>query len=359
MSVSITHCGDLHIGAQQSTLGNRAPERRAELLYSLSRICDLCEENKTELLLIAGDLFDSPVIDPAVREQVKGIFGGLSRTQVFIVPGNHDYFSDGTVFDFDFGENVHIFRTSTVFETENARIHGIPFLSPYNDSVVLPHAERNDGKAEILLLHADLSGGRYNPITPAQLAATEMDYIALGHVHKSEGVFTVGNTHYAYCGCPEPLGFDELGERGIYMGTVGNHKTELEFYKTCMREYREIYADISSAESLSDVTDIAKSALTDNENNFIKLIFTGESDISVDAEYIKSLLEDSVYFLRVKDTTRPKINLELLRKEQTLRGCFTDIMLRRAEGENTAQTMQALYFGLAAFEGREADLGDN
>ena len=42
-----------------------------------------------------------------------------------------------------------------------------------------------------------------------------MDYIALGHIHKFSGIKRIGNTYYAYSGCPEGRGFDEEGDKGI------------------------------------------------------------------------------------------------------------------------------------------------
>lgn len=359
MSIKVIHCGDVHIGAQMTALSRAAAARRAEILHTFSKTCMLCNEENADVLLISGDLFDSHNIDNTTRDTVKGFFDTLKNTKVFIVPGNHDYLSAGAVLDFDFGSNVHIFREAGVCETENARIYGIPFLSPYAERFALPIAE-NDDKANILLMHADLDGGPYNPVTALDLGATEMDYVALGHVHTASGILYSDRTAYAYCGCPEPLGFDELGEKGVYIGTIEHGDVKLEFKNICQREYREVFVDITECEDINGIVNKAKNALVGNADNLIKLILVGENNETVDTDYIKTALEKEVYFLRVRNRTHPKIDLSLLRTEQTLRGIFVDKMLKKIEdGDDREAIMAALYLGLAAFEGREVDFCEN
>ncbi len=361
MAVKIAHCGDLHIGAELSTLGEKAARRRAELLKTLERICDFCNKEKTEVLLVAGDLFDSCRIEAEVLNTVIGYFSALTDTRVFIVPGNHDYLTADSPFDRDFPENVHVFRKSEYVETGKYRVYGIPFLSAYSESFSLPTAQ-NDGKTNILLMHADLDGGPYNPVTELKLAESGMDYIALGHIHKYSSIKTVKGVTYSYCGCPEPLGFDETGEKGIVAGTLDGAGNNLSFQKLCSREYKDILLETDSFSNMGELVEAAKNVLLDNDKNFIKLILSGECVFSPDMELLRTSLEESVYHLRLKNVTRPAENLELLRKEQTLKGIFTDRMLNLIEncdGENAEEARQALRLGLAAFDGREVCFNDN
>ena len=61
-SVRILHCADVHIGAECGFLGTKSRTRKAEVKKTFQRILELCKEEKTELLLIAGDLFDDVTI---------------------------------------------------------------------------------------------------------------------------------------------------------------------------------------------------------------------------------------------------------------------------------------------------------
>ena len=90
LSVRIVHCGDIHIGASGGEKRNAA-RRRAEIKQTFLRIVDFASENAADLLLIAGDLFDSHKISEDVLEEISAKFAGFGGL-VFISPGNHDYY---------------------------------------------------------------------------------------------------------------------------------------------------------------------------------------------------------------------------------------------------------------------------
>ncbi len=210
-------------------------------------------------------------------------------------------------------------------------------------------------------MHADLDGGPYNPVTEQKIAATGMNYVALGHVHNSDGIHTAGGVSYAYSGCPEPLGYDEIGAKGIIAGTVSTTGADLKFVKMCTREYKELTLKTDGFANMDELKAAARELIRGNENNALKLILDGECAFSPDTQYLKSTLEDELFALRIKDLTRPIENLELLRKEQTLKGIFTDRLLRIAEQDELRreEVLYALRLGLAAFDGREVGVGDN
>ena len=72
--VKILHCADLHIGAELSFLKNNAASRQAEMLNTLKKITKICSGQGIEVLIIAGDLFDSNHIDSAALTEVKNAF---------------------------------------------------------------------------------------------------------------------------------------------------------------------------------------------------------------------------------------------------------------------------------------------
>ena len=78
-------------------------------------------------------------------------------------------------------------------------------------------------------------GSDYNSVTPGFIESSGMDYIALGHIHKHTEIRRLGKTFYAYPGCPEGMGFDELGEKGVYIGEISKGGNSLEFLPTARR----------------------------------------------------------------------------------------------------------------------------
>ena len=358
--IKILHCADLHIGAELSTLGRIADVRRAEILHTLGRITDECKNRGCELLLIAGDLFDSNAVSKESVDTVRSYLASIPETAVAIVPGNHDYLSADSPYREDWSENVHIFKEPGHFDIKGVRVHGIPFTGAFSEQCTLPKATPD--MLNILLLHADLDRGPYNPITPQMLQETGMDYVALGHIHKSTPVLRAGFVSYAYPGCPEPLGFDETGSKGVLTGTVLAGRTELEFLPLCSREYTELHINMNRAADNGAALKIAKDELKGQESNLVKLVLDGECDFTPDTAFMNLGLEDSVYYLKVLDRTRPRENFELLTGEQTLKGIFVRRMLERiekSEEHEKQELLNALRLGLAAFNAREVGYGDN
>jgi DNA repair protein SbcD/Mre11 len=82
------HLADAHVGAWA-----REPEVRAALRSSLLRALDVVEERGCEFLLISGDLFHTPVPEPAEVAPVAARLRRLvaSGCRVYVIYGSHDY----------------------------------------------------------------------------------------------------------------------------------------------------------------------------------------------------------------------------------------------------------------------------
>ncbi|HOP74799.1 MAG TPA: metallophosphoesterase [Bacillota bacterium] len=82
------HCSDLHIGRQR--LEGKLPE--SDLAKAFSYIVRYTIEYKADGLLIAGDLFDSPSIQPPHLQMVVECLAPLKEAgiPVFAIEGNHD-----------------------------------------------------------------------------------------------------------------------------------------------------------------------------------------------------------------------------------------------------------------------------
>lgn len=358
-AIKIIHAADLHVGAVHSSLGALASLRGGEILHTLGRIVALCREENARLLLIAGDLFDSNAVSEDAVLTADSLFASIPETAVLIVPGNHDFLSSDSPYRREWSKNVHVFFEREVVTVDGVSVHGIPFTSAFSGTFSLP--EPCDG-TNILLMHGDLSGGPYNPITEATLERSGMDYVALGHVHKFSGINREGNTAWAYPGCPEALGFDETGEKGVIVGTVKKGAVELSFRPVCKRQYKEIPLDISECADNSAVLSAAREALSHEQNNLIKLNFTGKTDRSPDLAFLRSSLENEVFFLKLSDRTRAAYNLDILKNEPSLKGIFVKKMLEKidaAEEEQKEKLITALYLGLDAIDGKEVTDYDN
>lgn len=356
MGVKIVHCADVHIGASAG-IKRISSRRKSEVLNTFLRAVSYAQSQSADLLLVAGDLFDSHNISPEILEEISSAFSKFDG-KVFISPGNHDYYGDNTFWEgWSLPDNVVVFKSSSdVCEIPelNVCVYGGAFDWIYRSSHILDNFSPQSDFINIAVIHGDISPqGQYGPITQEEIRNSNMDYIALGHIHKRTEVLKEGNTYYSYSGCLEGQGFDELFEKGLYMGTVDKGKADLEFIPLSRRQFIEETIDISLAESLNDISSFILGKMKEKYGEeysdwLYKIILTGETSLSFSVSGLSSELENHLYYVKVINKTKtPVKNLEALAEENTLRGIFVRKMLTRAEqGENIDK---ALKIGLTAF----------
>ena len=79
-SIKVLHCADVHLGASESSLGILAENRKAETLICFEKIINLAKDKNVDILLIAGDLFNSNNIDKAFTDRVFECFASIPDT---------------------------------------------------------------------------------------------------------------------------------------------------------------------------------------------------------------------------------------------------------------------------------------
>ncbi len=100
MKVKFIHTADWHVGKPFAGIAN--DQNRAlvkqERLEAIGRLGNIAVERGAEFVLVAGDLFDSPV--PA-REDVTALLAavGAIGLPVLAIPGNHDHGGAGSVWE--------------------------------------------------------------------------------------------------------------------------------------------------------------------------------------------------------------------------------------------------------------------
>lgn len=360
------HAADFHLDSAFGALTARqAAARRRESRELVFRLSDYINSRGIAVVLLAGDLFDSGGAFRETGEQLSAALGQM-RARVFISPGNHDWAGPGSPWQtVRWPENVHVFRDSRMASVElpewNAVIHGAAFTAPEQAGGLLTgFSAPEDGRVHIGLLHGELDGGegRYNPIRREEVAASGLDYLALGHIHRRTEPLAIGKTLCAWPGCPEGRGFDELGEKGIYEGTVSDSGTvSLSFVPFARRRYEILQVDVTG----QNPREAVEAALPpDTAMDLYRILLTGETgEGGAGAAAIQEALAERFYALEVRDHTRMAEDLWAREAEDSLRGLFLRELRRKlnaaqTEAERAALT-QAARFGLAALNHR--DLG--
>ena len=244
--VRYVHAADLHLDAafrglsREAAGGDMAARLRAATFTALERLFALCEKEKPDFLVIAGDIYNQE--DQSLKAQMA-LRDGCERlaacgVRVFLGHGNHDPLSsrlqtlrwpDNTII---FGDSV----TSHIVTREGAPVavvHGVSHATARESRNLAQSFHRLDmqGHAaqdadarhcfQLGVLHCTLEGlqaERYAPCTLADLENTGLDAWALGHVHErrilSESPFV------AYHGNAQGLHINEPGPRGCLRVTV-------------------------------------------------------------------------------------------------------------------------------------------
>lgn len=361
-TVTFLHCADIHIGAAAGFLGEKAAGRRAETLITFEKIMKLAAERNVDFVLIAGDLFDSNRIDTAFSDAAFEAIRACGLP-VIAVAGNHDPLSADSPFKRHIPDNLCVLgEEDCAVEIPNApvKIFGRSFTGTYLAGEERFPLAPSPEKYNILLLHGDLNGSQsYNPITSGFIESCGMDYLALGHIHAASGALRAGKTVFAYSGCPEGQGFDETGEKGVYIGTLGENGCELEFVPICKRRLESVNIDISDCENQAQLMPKVTAELLrrfgeDYRNNLYKIILVGalEEGFSVNTAELSERLSQEVYFAKVRDKTTVRADLSAIAMNNDLMGIFVKKMLERAssaDAEERRKITAALDIGLRAF----------
>lgn len=248
--MKIIHTADWHLG--QTFYGF---DRRREHACFLEWLCGIVKEHRADVLLIAGDVFDSP--NPSAEAQrmfyhfLTRVTGENPELQIVVTAGNHD-------------SAARLEAPDPILETFNVKVSGVVHYKEgeidYERMIVplkgggcclaVPYLRHNDCPAAdsyaqgvaffyeelytravqhgyfpiIAMGHLQASGaevsvgdvsehiiiGGMEGIEPG-FANNGFAYTALGHLHKAQRV--AGRENVRYSGAPLPMSFAERNNR--------------------------------------------------------------------------------------------------------------------------------------------------
>ncbi|MBN1891808.1 MAG: DNA repair exonuclease [Clostridiales bacterium] len=380
--IRVIHAADLHLGSPFSTLPtDHANTRRAEQEQTFYDLIRLCKERRTQILLIAGDLLDGSRVSQEQRRNLARAFEEIPDTRVFVSPGNHDPYIRRCPYETDeWPENVYVFKgdwESVKCDELKTVVWGAGFRAGRQTTTLCPpdfHVsmleDTEPDAIHLVVLHGEIVSGKkaessYNPIRTSWIEKSGADYVALGHVHDPTiPVLRAGRTYYAYSGCPEARGYDEAGPRGVFAGTIGKGRVELEYIYLNKRSFYTVDVPVDECGTQKEILDTVVRFLRDKyagefEKSAYRITLIGAipPDFTPNTAALRNELREMCFDARVYDKTTAMIDLRMLRKEKSIRGVFADILWKkREEAEATSDAAQvaridaALKLGLAAFE---------
>jgi len=368
--LKILHTADIHLGAKFSGLGNKGASQREQLRITFKNVITTAINEKVNIVLIAGDLFDANQQPQRNIDLVTEQFDllGSNNIPVCLVPGTHDSFDSYSIYkkvDFEGRcSNLKIFTDENISYNEypglNLTVYGKPNLS--NRSYISPLkglTPSTSSKFHIAMAH----GSFYIPEKIAEddhvfrleeIKASGMHYLALGHWHR---VYKCSDKPSAwYSGPPEWI--PDQTEKGevllVSLSDAGEVKVESRVLG--LRDYDEVEIDMSEIQNLAKLK--ARISEGANQNLVRRVTLKGlrDAELIVNLEELETESGDKFFHLSVINESHPKSGEITADEERLIKNRFIKLMERQiedSEGEEKDTAENALQYGIALLDGKE------
>ncbi len=217
MTLRFLHTSDWQIGMRAESAGPAARRVRAERLAAAERVVEAASAHGCRMIMITGDIFEDNAVDRLLVRKVGDILGGF-EAPIFIIPGNHDPLTPGSVWEHHVWrekKNVTVLTTPEPVELDDCILYPCPLREKYasKDPTTWIDA-RGAVKLAIGMAHGNVDGLPTEepdyPIPRDAPARSGLDYLALGHWHSlSRFDDEEGACRMAYSGTHETTKFGE------------------------------------------------------------------------------------------------------------------------------------------------------
>jgi len=324
----ILHIADTHLGysAYRKVNEDGMNQREVDVYNAFKQFVDFAVKSKPDLILHAGDLFDSVrPTNRAITVALQQIMR-LSKAKItfVVISGNHEtprLKETGNIFNI-FEHLDHIYpiynnRYETVpLKTKKNEIivHAIPQCQTkkeFNDNLQKVKVD-SSSDYNIFMAHGAVTGikefsmNEFNElIIPTKALSKDFDYIALGHYHK----YTKITENAFYSGSTERLSFsDAQGQKG-FMQIELDKKIKQKFYELNTRPMIDATPINCSNLNIEDIMRKIKETLRKIEpqdkifrirlDNILPHVNRG-----IDFQEIRDLSKGAVHFEIKSDVTR-------------------------------------------------------
>ena len=358
--MKIIHTADLHLDSKmQSNLSkDKAQERKKELILTFERMVEFAKENNVEVIIIAGDMFDSQRVSVKTKERVFNIIKENSAIDFLYLPGNHDEDSFLAQIENEY-TNLKFFDVSwTHFNYGNIVIAGVK--SQGLSKVIYDALNLEEDKFNIVVMHGQTL--KYNlkddsdKVNLTKLKGKNIDYLALGHIHSYELDKLDNRGVYCYSGTLEGRGFDECGDKGFVLLEINNNKANYEFIPFAKRTLHTIEFDISNKNDWFSIErEVIDLVLTINKKDLVKVVLKGKFNLAVEKqiEHLTSKLNDMFFYAKIKDESSLEIKAEDFENDISLKGEFIREVLK--SDLKNEEKERVILIGLKALNGEDLD----
>jgi len=385
----IIHTADVHLGARHDDLGDQAAAQRERQFAAFKAAVDLALAEKVDLFLVAGDLFDSNVQPRRSVERVAAELKRLAEARIrsVIIPGTHDVYDRASIYR---AYDVAMMAGSgpddgmvTVLDPDHPWVHLAPLdavvhgrvfptkRAPHSPLEGLAAAEAPEATWRVGMVHGSIAiPGKTDRdevvITTEEIAASGLDYLALGHWHSAQNG-RAGTTTYAYSGAPEAVALDQDRSGKVLLVELdegaGGRTVNVEERQVGRTRFERAEIDAATVAGQPALVDLLTARADPDLVLDVRLVGVRRDDLDLDIDEIETAVAPSFLKVRVRDVSVPALTEGPLPPEDTIAGAFIRDMEARirdleAAGSSAeaAEQRDALRLGRLLLAGHEVSL---
>jgi DNA repair exonuclease SbcCD nuclease subunit len=350
----LLHMSDVHLGARYRDLGPAAARQRERQMAAFRRAIDAAIEQDVDAVLICGDLFDSNAQPRRLVQDAAHELGRLAAAGIrsVLIPGTHDCYEPGSIYQvFDLREEAGLPADTDLLTVLTPDVPDVVFhaldlvvygrVSPtktLSRSPLAGFATAAESRArwKVAMIH----GSRTIPgkverddvlFTDAEVAASGLDYLALGHWHSFTSG-TAGSTTWAYAGAPEPVALDQDGAGQVLLVELalrdGKKTVELTQLPVGRTRFQALDIDAATITSQAALTDQLRAMADPDLVLDVRLLGVSSDRFDLDATKVAEDVGDRFLRIRVRDLSKAALPEGPLPPPDTIAGAF----LRDLEG---------------------------
>lgn len=367
----LLHMADVHLGARHSDLGPAAAEQRERQFAAFERAIELALAERVDLVLIAGDLFDSNSQPPRSVERAAAQLGRLVERHIptVVIPGTHDSYEPGSIYRvFDLaalagaqGNGLLTVLTDqrrlAEFEALGLAVYGFVFATkrapdsplagftitrePIRNSAIIWHVGMIHGSL-VVPGHVDQDEVGF---TEGEIAASGLDYLALGHWHTARQG-RAGRTTWAYSGAPEPVAVDQDGAGQVLLVTLedaeGQRTVSVETKPVGRTHFQKLELDAATIGSQAELDAQLRKQADQDKVLDVRLVGVKPAGLDLNADELENQLRASFLRVRVRDAAVMALPDGPLPPADTIIGSYArDLQARIRDAEGRGDTVRA------------------
>jgi exonuclease SbcD len=344
----LLHTADVHLGARHADLGEQAAAQRERQFAAFKATVDLAIAERVDIVLIAGDLFDSNTQPRRSVDRVAAELKRLvaARIRTVIIPGTHDVYDRaslyrvhdlaamaGSTVDDDLVTVLTPDRPNVHLASCDVIVHGPVFATkraPYSPLRDLKVAPGDGASWHVGMVHGSLSIPDRTDrdevvVTRPEIEATGLDYLALGHWHSAQQG-RAGTTTYAYSGAPEPVAVTQDGAGKALLVALdevaGSRTVTIEERTVGRTRFEKLDVDAATLPGQPEL--LQRLAARADPDLVLDVRITGvrPDELDVSTDEVEDQLRGSFMKVRVRDVSLPSLTQGNLPSPDTIPGAF-------------------------------------